>query len=222
MVAMGEDGLLKEYIERLYGICPNITYMDFLVDGNLSVVSKFLLERGYVAKPYYTQIVDLTRPEEELRANLRKSYKSLVNKTPIISILDDITPLKNLHRQVRGIRRNDESWFIQQKMIWQKQAFAMIQSRFKSMTSLAPDNTITEAGALIYYNDYTSYYGVGCSVEGVGSHALLWSAIMHAKKLGCKTFEMGEQVWGDNKEAQIAKFKRGFGGQTKVRLILEK
>ncbi len=85
------------------------------------------------------------------------------------------------------------------------------------------ENTITEAGALIYHNAHTAYYGVGCSLEGVGSHALLWQAILHAKELGCKQFETGQMVFqGTEKEKNISHFKAGFGGKCKVRLLLEK
>jgi len=60
-------------------------------------------------------------------------------------------------------------------------------------------------------------------MEGANSHAIIWKAILRAKELGCKFFEMGEQVFsGDEKLIGISKFKCGFGGQTIVRLIIEK
>jgi len=91
------------------------------------------------------------------------------------------------------------------------------------MKSLNFKYTVPEAGVFIYYNKHAAYYGIGCSLEGVNSHAIIWQAILHAKELGCKTFEMGEQVWtGDEKLINISKFKRGFGGECYTRLILEK
>lgn len=221
MVMFGKDGLQKEQIRRLYDICPNIYYQDFLIDGKLSLASKFLLEKGYKATPYYTQIIDLTKTEEELHADVRKSYKSLINKPVIISRLGNVEPLRKLHIQVHDREtRSKESWFLQQRMIWAKQVFVLLQSKFLNMRN--PHSAISQAGGMFYYNPHICYYGVGCSMEGVGSHALIWQAILYAKELGCSKFEMGEQVFTNDKLADISKFKRGFGGQCVVRLNLEK
>jgi len=218
VVAAGSDSLLKEQIVRLYNICQNITYMDFLIDGNLSAISKFLLGKGYSARPYFTQIIDLTKSKEQLHSELRKSYKSIVNKTPIISVMKDVAPYKRLHAEIKGQKRSPESWFIQQKMLWNGQAFCLLQSKV-----IDPQTAWSLAGGLFYCNDHCCYYASGCSSVGVDGHNIIWEAILYAKERGCKTFEMGEQVFsGDQKQMDIAKFKRGFGGNTVTRLILER
>ncbi|MCJ7482675.1 MAG: hypothetical protein MUO31_06890 [Thermodesulfovibrionales bacterium] len=204
VVAVGDDKDLKLHIERLYDICPNIYYMDFLIDGRLSVISQFLLERGHKARPYFTQIIDLTKTEEELHADLRKSYKSLVNKG-FGGIDTALGVLRKLHKDTRS----NETWHIQSKIIGMQQAF------------ISDDEG--KSACLIYHNRYTAYYFSGVSEDGVNSHPCLWMAILQAKALGCKTFEMGEQVFdGDPKLVNISKFKRGFGGKTVTRIILEK
>ena len=212
-------GITTKQLLHLYGKSDDIYYMDFLEDG-LSLVSKVLLGKGYKATPVYTQIIDLTKPIDEIKRGLRKSYKSLVNKDVVISDMAEIEPYRRLHEQERGVTRPRETWDIQQKMIWQKEAFCLLQSSFKNMRNPLPSNTTNVAGVLVYYNKDMAYYASGCST--VDSHALMWEAILKAKRLGCKKFEMGEQVFGDSKEANISKFKRGFGGRTEVRLILEK
>ena len=218
MVAFGNEKVLKEKIIELYNICPDIYFQDFLIDGKLSPVSKFLLGRGYKAAPYYTQIIDLTKTKEQLHSELRKSYKSLVNKNPTISVMWNIKPYERLCSEVRGGQaRSVESWFVQQRMIWKKQLFCLLQSKLISL-----GNTWSLAGGLFYYNDYCCYYGSGCFSKGINGHNILWQAILHAKGLGCKQFEMGEQVFGNDKLANISKFKRGFGGTCKIRLNLRK
>jgi len=58
-------------------------------------------------------------------------------------------------------------------------------------------------------------------------HALLWKAIEYAKTLGIKIFETGAQYpkFMDKKitpkEFSIAKFKSGFGGLSKLNIILD-
>ena len=58
-------------------------------------------------------------------------------------------------------------------------------------------------------------------------HSLMWVAILHAKKIGCKLFEVGEQKYPNHskitiselyeiipskKDLHISEFKAGFGG----------
>ena len=52
----------------------------------------------------------------------------------------------------------------------------------------------------------------------------MWTAILHAKELGCKWFEVGEQYFQNHpaetpptkKELGISDFKAGFGGESRV------
>ncbi len=205
VVIFGEDSLQKLHIERLYDTCRNVFYQDYLTGDKLSVVSEFLMRQGYKATPYYTRVIDLAKPVEQLHSDIRKSYKSLVNKDERLIYSGSIKWIKKLHETVRGKRRNGETWDIQQKMIHCSEAFSVV----------------TDAAAvLVYHNEHSAYYA--CGVSTGNSHAVLWHAILMAKELGCRSFEMGEQVFnGDKKEVNISKFKRGFGGKTAMRLNLE-
>lgn len=205
VVAVGDERDLKLHIVRLYEISRHITYMDFLIDGKLSVISRFLLRQGYRASPYFTQIIDI-RDMEVVRRNLRKSYKSLVNKTKGVNttVFDRYYCL---HREICGGLRPAKTWQIQEDMVDTGQAFVVA----------GPG-----AAVLIYHNNHIAYYAGGRSLPGVDSHAVLWYAIETAHQLRCKYFELGEQVFaGDPKLVNISKFKAGFGGETKIRLILE-
>jgi len=217
MVYHGPDPMA--YVMRLWSMSQDIYYMDFLMDG-LSPISRFLSARGHKATPYYTQVIDLTLPTEKLRRGLRKSYKSLVNKDIMVNTMFDTGAYQSLHESIRGVTRPQETWDIQNRMIWQRQAFCLTQTHFLHPHNPLPSNVVTDAGLIVYYNKDAAYYASGCST--VDSHALMWEAILKAKRIGCKRFEMGEQVYGDDKLANISKFKRGFGGRTEVRLILRK
>lgn len=204
-------GKLKQAFEKIYEISPDILYMDYLEGGRLSAASKFLLQKGLAAKPYYTQIIDLSRTEEELHAGVRKSYKSLINKgkAAITSDSIDFQYFWDEHDEAAGREtRHRETWRVQYEQILEGEAFLV----------KAP-----KSGGLFIYNNHTCYYGVGCSLEGGGTQSLIWKAILHAKELGCRFMELGEQKFnGTKKELGISHFKAGFGGKTVVRLIIGK
>lgn len=221
-----------EYNEAMSGRFWRPVVLDFVRDigsdcicgidylsNDLSAASKYLLSQGYKATPYYTQIIDLTKTEEELRRGLRKSYKSLVNKDVMINEMCETGAYQRLHETLRGKTRPEETWDIQNQMIWDKEAFCLTQTHFKTRRNPLPRNTVTDAGLIVYYNEHIAYYASGA---GEDCHALMWHAILKAKELGCKKFEMGEQVFDGSKLGNISKFKAGFGGHTEVRLILER
>lgn len=213
VVAVGDDRYQKIQIERLYDICPNIYYLDFLIDGRLSVISQFLLRHGHKARPYFTQVIDLTKTEEELHADLRKSYKSLINKDSHDTYVaqDDYLPeYQMLHERVSDRIRSQASWSVQMDMLAKCEAFIVMRAG-------------DIAGGLFYCNTDYCYYASGKAEKGVNSHSVVWKAITEAKGLGCRFFELGEQIFsGDPKLVNISKFKMGFGGRTQTRLILEK
>jgi hypothetical protein len=205
VVAVGDEHSLKLQIVRLYETSRHITYMDFLTDSKLSVISQFLLRQGYRARPYFTQIIDIS-DMNVVRCNLRKSYKSLVNKTQGVNTTIFERYLL-IHSEVCGGVRPDLTWNIQEEMVRTGKAFVVA----------GPG-----AAVLIYHNNHIAYYAGGRSLANKNTHALLWYAIETANQLRCKFFEMGEQAFcGSNKERNISHFKAGFGGETKTRLILE-
>jgi hypothetical protein len=207
VVAFGDENRIKKEFNRLYDISRNIRFLDYLEGGRLSAASKFLLQKGLTAEPVFTQIIDLTKSEKELYSDLRKSFKQLIKQQDCYQY--SLNNLRQLHFLRHGETRSRETWDIQQKMIQEKQAFVVGHA----------SNT-EGALVLIYYNEYSAYYAsVGANVN---AHSALWSAIWEAKNNGCKTFEIGEQLFfGDEKQVRISNFKRGFGGQTKVRLLIK-
>jgi hypothetical protein len=207
MVGFGSDKDLKQGIITLFMKCRNFWYEDFLIDGKLSVISKFLLSSGHKAVPYYTQVIDLTPPIEQIRAGIRKSYKSLCNKGDTV-VSKNINKFREIHLLHHGNTRDIDTWSIQEKM--------MDSAPEQGSAFVCTD---VDNGCMMYYNKDTAYYASGA---GENCHAVVWHAIDALKGLGIKRLEMGEQVFGHSKEANISKFKRGFGGACEVRLRIGK
>lgn len=201
MVAFGSETYLTEGIMALWQISQDIFYQDFLVDGRLSPISRFLLDKGYRATPYYTQVIDLTQTVETLRHNLRKSYHSLVNKQEQVEFCT-VDVFQGIHEYVKQKVRPQESWDLQKKM----------------NTLCAHDNG--RCGVMFYVGPVWAYYA---SAAGDHTHAAIWACMLELKRRGVHWLEMGEQVYqGDEKAVNISRYKKGFGGETRVRLNLRK
>ncbi|MEI8309162.1 MAG: GNAT family N-acetyltransferase [Verrucomicrobiota bacterium] len=197
--------------------------------SHLSPVGRCLLDAGAEAIPRFTQVIELSASETELRMNLRKSYKSLVNwgeKNLQLTLRDfdavtpdDMEAFRLLHVDVAGREtRSRRTWELQLEMIRRQEAFIILGR-------LAGD-VVTAA----FFNHSARYCYYFCSAsrrelfEKPLAHVVLWQAIRHAKELGCRCFEMGDQLFpalSDSpptpKELGISAFKKGFGGETQIR-----
>ncbi|MCP4179648.1 MAG: hypothetical protein GY756_17960 [bacterium] len=212
----------------------NIRYIDNLEIGSLSIVSKYLLNRGAVPSSCFSQIIDLSLHEKLLKIEIRKSFKSLINwgnNNLRITIINSQNVTRNIMEQFKQLHifvakretRNQKTWKIQFEQIKNQEAFLII--------GVLKNKLIT--GAFFIYNKRTCHYGVSVSRRDMFdkplSHSILWHAILYAKKLGCRFFELGDQFFKNNfdkdnisnKELNICNFKRGFGGNTKVKLLVE-
>lgn len=207
-----------------------IIYQDFLSNNHLSFFCNYSLENGAKANLVFTQIINLSNQESALHQSIRKSYQSLINwgqRNLEILILDksniqlnNIELFRNLHIEVAGREtRSKKTWEIQYKMVKSGEAFVVMG---------VYENNLVTAAFFLNSSKYC-YYGVSASKRELFdkpiSHAIIWNAILHAKKIGCLYFEMGEQLFPSTgstspskKEFGVSTFKKGFGGETFVRL----
>lgn len=200
------ENAVKAHLDLL--LQDRFLYCDYVMGGGLSTITPYLLRHGYIARPYYVQMLDLTQAPSALHAGLRKSYANLVNRSSG-ECWDGraFQRLRDYHFIQHGQTRSDETWAIQFEMLGNCAVCA------------ADDN----AAAMMYYNQKHAYYACGASRPDGTSHAVLWRLILRCQELGIEQLEMGEQVWqGDPKQVNIASFKRGFGGMTKLRLLIGK
>ncbi|MDD5544360.1 MAG: hypothetical protein PHX83_14420 [Acidobacteriia bacterium] len=216
------DRLSKEYS------FDSILHRDYF--PTLSPVGEYLLSMGAKVRPHFTQIIDLSRSEESLHQQLRRSYQSLINwgqKNLELKLFDSkciqrehLESFRQLHISVAGRQtRSQRTWDLQFEIVSQGGAFILM--------GWLQGNLVT-ASYYIHSSKYC-YYGVSASKRELFdkplSHSSMWSAILHARALGCRFFDTGEQLFAGQvdrapttKELSISRFKRGFGGQTVVRL----
>lgn len=196
-------------------------YRDPLVNGCISLVTKRLLTKGSRIEQFYTQVIDLEKEKAELKKDLRKSFKSLINwgyreldicvKTGENIKCDDIELFKALHYEEAGKKtRSDESWQKQYDMIKNDDAFLVMAFYEEKLV----------ASGFFTMSSNSCYYGASASRRDLFQkplfHSVMWEAINHARILGCKWFETGEQRFdGSEKDLGISLFKAGFGGLTR-------
>tara|TARA_Y100000591_G_scaffold125211_1_gene107045 strand:+ start:24069 stop:25064 length:996 start_codon:yes stop_codon:yes gene_type:complete len=220
---------IKEFEKIITDVNGFISYRDFLIDGDLSTLSKHLLKKGANTTPFFTRAIDLSNDESLLKSSIRKSYKSLVNwgtRELDISVCDysninwnHINAFSQLHTRVSGHKsRSEDSWRRQFDMVQAGDAFIVL--------GLLKDELVSAGFFMV--SKTNCYYGSSASRRDLFEkplfHGLIWTAVLHAKKLGCHWFDMGEQLFPNHpisklptkKELDISGFKAGFGGETRV------
>jgi len=226
---------IKKVISGYFSECKSfkLSYTDFLNNNKLSFLGDFLLAEGAHQVPSFSQIISLNQNETLLHQGLRKRYRSFINwgKNNLkIKILNseniaekDIEMFRSLHIQEAGREtRSRYSWLKQFEMVKERQAFIVFGFW---------ENDLVTA-AFFSFSKKSCYYGVGASIRAMFdkplSHIILWNTILYAKKLGCEYFEIGEILFPKinplpptSKELGISTFKRGFGGETNIRLNIE-
>ena len=224
--------LLKAELENILSqdTISKILYRDFFAQTHLSFVSQFLLDMGAVATPHFTRVIELSSSGKDLYQQVRKSYKSLINwggENLSIKLYDqqsiqkkDMNSFRQLHINTAGREtRSRKTWDLQYEMVCCGEAFLFFGELEKELVT----------AALFLCSPMYCVYGVSASNRDMFdkplSHALLWNAILHAKKIGCSILEMGDLQYprqGDpvptQKELGITTFKKGFGGQTLTHL----
>lgn len=225
---------LKKFDQMTENINGSIWCRDFLIDGDLSSLSKHLLNKVARTKPVFFQIIDLNNDTSSMKSNIRKSYKSLINwgireLQPKVFDATNITwelmdEFRQLHIHEAGREtRSVDSWRQQFNMVKAGDAFVVFGSNKDKLVS----------AGLFMHSKTNCYYGVSASrrdlFEKPMFHSLMWTAVLHGKELGCKWFEVGEQLYPNHphenpptqKELGISEFKAGFGGETKMFIDLK-
>ncbi len=183
-----------------------------------STLFSALFSQSHTIKFDHQGSIDLTLSEDLIYKNVRKSYRPFVNwgrKELHVNIIDENNPdenkfnsFKNLHVTVSGRQtRNDATWQAQMNMI--KAGFGYL------ITANISDELVS--GCFVMHDKATALYAVAASDRKLMdanlplNHFPLYSAIIEAKRKGCRLFKIGEiDNVTDTKAANIARFKRGF------------
>ncbi len=184
----------------------------------------YLTDYGYVDESTICQLIDITRSEQDLWADVRKSYRPLISRAKGNYDCELITSdsfnvqkcdeYRLLHFKAAGRQtRSLKSFELMYEMVKDSLGFIV----------LVRDKSGKTVASHFFYccNIYCLYASSAIdgdlpSSSGIG-HLGLWQGIMAARNLGCRYVDMGQlrlTVNPSEKEQNIALFKKGFGGHT--------
>ncbi len=180
----------------------------------------FLKNYGFRPSPIHAMnaelcwVVDLSKSEEELLANMRKTTRYSIRQAEKIGVAiqesSDIDAFMKLYSQT-ALRHG----FVPHQQIVQE--FQIFNREQKALLLLGTYQEDVLAGALIlfYGNQAIYHHGASLSNKIPASYLIQWYAMKRAKQYGCQTYNF----WGIapvNKPKHpwqgLTLFKKGFGG----------
>ena len=166
--------------------------------------------------------IDLQKTKDDLKRNLRKSYKSLVNKNQDVYVVDKnesnhyIELARKLHIEISGkITRAKESWDVMAESLQDEKGILIVKGK----------REIIDGYCFFFCNEMNAYYSSSVMKERKGAHSLLWAGVIKAKDMGLSNLIMDyikiEEI-EDSKLKNIRHFKEGFGLDREQSYIIKK
>lgn len=193
----------------------------------LSAVGKQCLSRGGTADLRISATCDLQLSEADLRKELRKSYKSLVNWGE-----------RNLRMEFVGADNRDRSLFARYQEFHHQVAgrstrpqsswdamFEIISAGHGELVMGFLEGSELVAGTMIVDGDKIASYASGVydreKFDKPMAHWPLWLGILRSKERGLKEFDIGDVPLSsdDKKQFDIGYFKRGFSSRLSTHIF---
>ncbi len=213
------EKIAKEYDCSFVRVRPQILETEI----NDSLFSKM----GFKSAPMHlhaelTRQLDLTKPEEQLLSEMRKTTRYEVKQAQKLGIRiinsknpDDIDEFYKLQKETakrQGFVEFDKRFLKEQFKVFVKDGQAVLYTAFL-------DNKKLAQAFIIFYGEEADYHYGASTLDGrkyPGAYLLQWAAIREAKKRKMKRYNL----WGVAPEGEInhrfhgvSIFKRGFGGE---------
>jgi peptidoglycan pentaglycine glycine transferase (the first glycine) len=226
--ALDDDRIWSELLASLrrLAVAEHLATIRFEPEATISspLAQRFnaaFWRRAPANQPTRTRVVDLTRTQDELRADMRKKHRQYVSKAEraglTVEHLDATTDeetltaaLADFHRILTGT--GTRAGFNTRPLgyyrdLWRALAPA---NRVRLYFAARDGNRLATLFHITCGDHAAELYG-GASLQGTESHAnylVKWGAILGFRQEGFATYDL----WGEPTEG-IAHFKEGFGGE---------
>jgi len=176
-----------------------------------------------------TRVLDLTKTDEQLLAEMRKSTRYEIKRAVKMGIKVEQSRDENLvadfiRLQTETAKREGFVPFSRKYLLEQFRAFRKTNSVcwffIRSDLAAAGSDLLISMAFVIFYRGEAVYHYAASSNEArkiPAAYAIQWAIIVEAKKRGMKTYNL----WGDVADDKLnshrfagpSMFKRGFGGE---------
>jgi len=182
----------------------------------------YMARCGFTRLPrpgYRTIWLDLTRPEEEMRAQLRAQWRNKLGKAEKAGlqvewdIKGEFLPLVLTNYQSDKAKKGYDGPSV--RLLRQLAGAFIPKGRYLAGRAVLDNKAV--AAILILCHGGAATYQIGWSTEvgrkTAAHNLLLWQAMLRLRTMGIRDFDLG----GVNDEAEgLTTFKEGMGGQTSV------
>lgn len=158
--------------------------------------------------PFATRVIDLSLPEAERFAAVRKSYRQFINAGKrraecLVDYDNQGSAYFKLHQEMYPGARSKDTYLLQAKFIEDGVAHSYV----------CHDATSVRGAVLWYVYKGMAYYASGAYREKNVAHPALWQSMGMLAAQGIKYAELGWQGRAtDEKGKAVEFFKRGLGG----------
>lgn len=169
----------------------------------------------------HTVILDLTKTEDELLAEMRRQTRYEVRKADRLGLKSEWGNSEELFQEFHAVQQEtaERQHFVppnQQMLLAERQAFG---DQARIYTVKTADDEIICYGLILMSGVEGEYFEAASTPlerKFPGAYALLWRAMRDLKAMGLKRFNL----WGiappgqtGHRYAGVTTFKRGFGGE---------
>ncbi|HEY4694401.1 MAG TPA: peptidoglycan bridge formation glycyltransferase FemA/FemB family protein [Candidatus Nanoarchaeia archaeon] len=187
---------------------------------------KLFSSLGFVRSVTFVQVedawlIDLSKSEEELLAEMRKTTRYLVRNEPkqgvVVEISDKVEDAKKFVEMLYSTATR-KNFVNHPKDYYLKQFEILAAANEMRIFKAGKDKKILAMAMISFYGEMASYlHGASVQTEQSVGYSLQWEAIKEAKRRGMKYYNF----WGVVKDKNFVPghpwygfslFKRGFGG----------
>lgn len=207
--------------------CVFVRFRPQLLDTpeNRQILSKM----GAVIAPMHlaaehTVVIDLTKSEEDLMADMRRQTRYEVRKSGRQGIIVEHSNSEEMFREFQAVQAETAArqHFIPPNintLLAERQAFGDKAQIYVAYTPEEEGKKPIAYGLILKYGNEADYYeaaSTDLNRKYSGAYALLWQAMRDLKEEGYKRFNL----WGiappdqpEHRYAGVTTFKKGFGGE---------
>jgi len=212
----------KDLKEKALELCVYVINVEPTPPITYEIASRVFKHKGMHRQAHRTLVIDLSKDEDEIIANMsksrRKQYRNYDKKGISIEKSNSIETLDKFFDLLQ-ISSKEKGFYVRDKTFFDKMFDTLVADGHASLFVAKRDNEV-EVVALVYDDDETRYYAhVGRDLTDSSLQAsapLIAYMIIDAKRSGKKFFDLYGISESDDKideKSGFTVFKKTFGGE---------